>query len=122
MRFDHAADLHLPSAPVHGARESGSDERPDRIANITGQVAQNGFDNLIWLTAVLSFSIGLVNLFPIPVLDGGHLTFYLLEAIRRKPLGERRKSWLPYRLWPDHGAAVVVSFNDVRKLIDILVG
>jgi len=40
-------------------------------------------------TAVLSVSIGLINLFPIPLLDGGHLLFYLIEAVRRKPLSER---------------------------------
>jgi regulator of sigma E protease len=96
---------------------------PLGIANITGHVAQNGIGNLFWLTAVLSFSIGLVNLFPIPVLDGGHLTFYILEAIRRKPLGERMQEF-GYRVGFGLILAllVVVSFNDVRKLIDILVG
>ena len=44
---------------------------------------------LLNLTAVLSVSIGLINLFPIPLLDGGHLLFYLIEAVRRKPLSER---------------------------------
>ena len=60
-----------------------------RIAEVSGQVASVGFVPLLNLTAVLSVSIGLINLFPIPLLDGGHLLFYLIEAVRRKPLSER---------------------------------
>lgn len=60
-----------------------------RIADVSGQVAASGFIPLLNLTAILSVSIGLLNLFPIPLLDGGHLLFYLMEAIRRKPLTER---------------------------------
>jgi regulator of sigma E protease len=62
---------------------------PIRIAEVSGQVASVGFVPLIELTAILSVSIGLINLFPIPLLDGGHLLFYLIEAVRRKPLSER---------------------------------
>ena len=62
---------------------------PIRIAEVSGQVASSGFIPLLNLTAILSVSIGLLNLFPIPLLDGGHLMFYLMEAIRRKPLSER---------------------------------
>jgi len=62
---------------------------PIRIAQVSGQVATAGFTALIDLTAVLSISIGLLNLFPIPLLDGGHLLFYGIEAIRGRPLHER---------------------------------
>lgn len=62
---------------------------PIRIAEVSGQAAQQGWGSLIELTALLSASIGLINLFPIPVLDGGHLLFYGIEAIRGKPLGEK---------------------------------
>ena len=62
---------------------------PLRIAEISGQVASLGFMALLNLTAVLSVSIGLINLFPIPLLDGGHLLFYGIEALRGKPLSER---------------------------------
>jgi regulator of sigma E protease len=96
---------------------------PVGIANITGQVAKTGIENLIWLAAVLSFSIGLVNLFPIPVLDGGHLVFYAIEAIRRRPL-KMQVQELGYRI--GFGLIltllVVVSFNDVRKLVGMLIG
>jgi regulator of sigma E protease len=59
---------------------------PIKIAQISGQVAELGFLPFINLAAFLSISIGLINLFPIPILDGGHLAFYLIEAIRGKPL------------------------------------
>ncbi len=62
---------------------------PIRIAQISGDVAKNGILPLFQLTALLSVSIGLINLFPIPMLDGGHLTFYMIEAIRGKPLSEK---------------------------------
>ena len=61
---------------------------PIRIAEISGDKAEEGASSLIWLIAMLSTSIGLLNLFPIPVLDGGHLMFYAVEALRGRPLGE----------------------------------
>jgi regulator of sigma E protease len=65
---------------------------PIRIAQISGQVASVSFAALLHLTAVLSVSIGLLNLFPVPLLDGGHLVFYAVEAIRGKPLSERARN------------------------------
>lgn len=61
---------------------------PIRIAQISGEIAQNGLLPLLHLTALLSVSIGLINLFPIPMLDGGHLLIYFIEAIRGKPISE----------------------------------
>ena len=61
---------------------------PLRIAQVSGQVATVSLTALVNLAAVLSVSIGLMNLFPIPMLDGGHLLYYLIEAIRGKPLSE----------------------------------
>ena len=62
---------------------------PIRVASISAQVATLGIVPLINLAAILSISIGLINLFPIPMLDGGHLLFYGFEAVRGKPLSER---------------------------------
>jgi regulator of sigma E protease len=90
---------------------------PIRIAQVSGQVATAGFAALIHLTAVLSVSIGLLNLFPIPLLDGGHLLFYGIEAIRGQPLSERAQE-LGFRI----GLAIVVmlmifaTFNDILHL------
>src|ERR1700758_5620901 len=63
---------------------------PIGIARISGQVATTGgLPGLIQLAAILSISIGLLNLFPVPLLDGGHLLYYAVEAVRGRPLSER---------------------------------
>jgi regulator of sigma E protease len=90
---------------------------PIRIAQMSGQVASFGFVPLIQLAAVLSVSIGLLNLFPIPLLDGGHLLFYIIEGIRGRPLSERAQE-LGFRI----GLAIVLmlmifaTFNDIVHL------
>lgn len=66
---------------------------PLRIAQISGQAAQLGALALVNLAAVLSTSIGLINLFPVPMLDGGHLLYYGLEAARGRPLGQRAQDF-----------------------------
>jgi regulator of sigma E protease len=72
-------------------RQRGTDDLggPLRIAQISGQAAALGLPSLITFIAVLSVNLGLINLFPIPVLDGGHLVFYAAEAIRGRPLPPR---------------------------------
>ncbi|WP_417669009.1 RIP metalloprotease RseP [Roseibium sp.] len=62
---------------------------PIRVAQVSGQVATQGIIPLLSLAAVLSISIGLLNLMPIPMLDGGHLVYYFAEAVRGQPLSER---------------------------------
>jgi regulator of sigma E protease len=90
---------------------------PIRIAQVSGQVASVGIVALIHLAAVLSVSIGLLNLFPIPLLDGGHLLFYAIEAVRGRPLSDRAQE-LGFRI----GLAIVVmlmifaTFNDIIHL------
>lgn len=64
---------------------------PVKIANMAGQAASRGFDWLVQLTAMLSIGIGLLNLFPLPPLDGGHLLFYGVEAVTRRPLPDSVK-------------------------------
>ena len=59
---------------------------PVRIAEISGTVLNQGIVPFILLTAVISINLGLINLLPVPALDGGHLTFFLWEAILGKPL------------------------------------
>jgi regulator of sigma E protease len=61
---------------------------PIRIAKLSGDAARSGFSGFFWMIAVLSTSIGLINLFPIPILDGGHLMFYAVEWLRGRPVGE----------------------------------
>ncbi len=64
-----------------------------RIGYLSGEIAQIGLWSLITFAAMLSVNLGLVNLFPIPLLDGGHLTYYAIEVVRGKPLGERTQEW-----------------------------
>lgn len=73
---------------VKGREDADQLGGPLRIAQVSGQVASAGFLALLNLAAIISVSIGLINLFPIPMLDGGHLLFYGIEAVRGKPLSE----------------------------------
>lgn len=90
---------------------------PIRVAQISGQVATIGFAALLNLTAVLSVSIGLLNLMPIPMLDGGHLVYYAIEAVRGRPLSERAQD-VGFRI----GLALVLllmvfaTWNDIVHL------
>lgn len=72
-----------------GSQSSDQIGGPIRIAQVSSQVATLGIAPLLNLAALLSVSIGLLNLLPIPMLDGGHLLFYAAEAVRGKPLSER---------------------------------
>jgi regulator of sigma E protease len=74
---------------VRGRESADQLGGPIRVAEVSAQVATIGFVALVNLAAILSVSIGLINLFPIPMLDGGHLLYFLFEAIRGKPLSER---------------------------------
>ena len=87
---------------------------PIRIADVSGQVAKFGFHALLQLIAVISVSVGLINLFPIPLLDGGHLLFYGIEAVRRKPLSERTQE-IGFRI----GLAIVLGLMVFATLNDL---
>ena len=66
---------------------------PIAMAKAAGDAASIGFFQFVSVIAFLSVSIGLINLFPIPMLDGGHLVYYAIEAVRGKPMGERAQEW-----------------------------
>lgn len=91
---------------------------PIRVAKYSKDMSTLGLGALIQLAAVLSVSIGLLNLMPIPMLDGGHLVFYAVEALRGRPPGEAAQEWA-YRF----GLSVVLAlmlfatWNDVSMLI-----
>ncbi len=91
---------------------------PLRIAQISGQVATiGGLAGLIHLAAVLSVSIGLLNLFPVPLLDGGHLLFYMIEAVRGRPLSERAQE-MGFRIGLGLVLMLMVfaTYNDILHL------
>ncbi|GJD34702.1 RIP metalloprotease RseP [Methylobacterium aerolatum] len=91
---------------------------PIGIARVSGEVAKNGgVGGLVGLIALLSVSIGLLNLFPVPLLDGGHLLFYAFEVVRGRPLSERAQE-VGFRI----GLALVLmlmlfaAWNDILNL------
>jgi regulator of sigma E protease len=112
--FDYIAGL------LSGRESADQLSGPIRIAQVSGQAAQLGFEVLLNLTAVLSVSIGLLNLFPIPLLDGGHLLYYGIEALRGRPLSDRAQEF-GFRI----GIALVLSlmlfatWNDILHLTSL---
>lgn len=95
-----------------------------RIADVSGKVARVGPEAFIHLIAVLSISVGLINLFPIPLLDGGHLLFYAIEAVRGRPLSDASQEFgfkigfalvlalMVFATWNDRG--VVARWLDIK--------
>lgn len=98
-----------------GQQSANQISGPIRIAEISGQAAKLGFEVVMNLAAVLSVSIGLLNLFPIPLLDGGHLMYYALEAVRGRPLSERAQEF-GFRV----GMAIVLMLMLVATWNDIV--
>jgi regulator of sigma E protease len=102
---------------VVGSRTTEELGGPLRIAQMSGEIAKDGVVPVIWFTAVLSINLGLINLFPIPLLDGGHLVMYGIEALRGRPLTERSQE-VAFRF----GLVVVLSlmvfatWNDLVQL------
>jgi len=76
-----------------GAQSTDGLGGPLKIAQLSGEMAADGIVPLIIFTAALSVNLGLINLFPIPMLDGGHLVFYAIEAVRGRPLDERTQEY-----------------------------
>ena len=66
---------------------------PLKIAKFSGEQASLGLSDFVWFMAVISINLGFINLLPIPLLDGGHLLFYAVEAVRRKPLKPEAQEW-----------------------------
>ena len=89
---------------------------PIKIAQVTGQVAEHGIIPFFTIMAYISISLGLINLFPIPMLDGGHLMFYLYEAIFGKPLSQKtQEGFFRIGLFFLLFLMFFVTFNDLRS-------
>lgn len=90
---------------------------PIRIAEVSGQMAKIGLAALLNLAAVLSISIGILNLLPIPLLDGGHLFYYVIEAIRGKALNEKvQQVGFRIGLTVVVGLMILATYNDILRL------
>lgn len=110
--FDYLANL------ISGRMKADQLGGPIRVAQASGQMATLGVAAVLQLAAVLSVSIGLLNLMPVPVLDGGHLMFYAVEAIRGRPVGPGAQE-IAFRI----GMALVLmlmvfaTWNDISMLL-----
>ncbi len=78
---------------INGSQSADQLGGPLRIAQMSGDIAQGSAVNLILFIAALSINLGLINLFPVPMLDGGHLVFYAVEALRGRPVSERVREY-----------------------------
>jgi len=102
---------------VKGTRSTSELGGPIRIAQMSGQVAQQGIAALAMFTAMLSINLGLINFFPIPMLDGGHLLFYCCEAVLGHPLSERAQEiGLRFGLVLVMMLMVFATWNDLSSL------
>ena len=103
---------------IMGDRSPKDLKGPVGIAKLSGQAAEKGLSTVLWFMALLSANLGIVNLLPIPPLDGGHLLFYLIEGGRGRPLAEKVQEW-GYRI----GFALILTlmaftiYNDIRQIL-----
>ena len=89
---------------------------PISIAAISDQAAKSGLANFVIFMAILSINLGIINLFPVPLLDGGHLLFYAIEGLRGRPLSDQTQEWgLRFGLVLVLSLMVFVTRNDVLK-------
>ncbi len=115
--FVVASTGHYLKGLVVGRESTDSMSGPIGIAQVSGQVARLGIPPLIHLMAILSISIGLLNLLPIPLLDGGFLLFFACEAIRGRALAEHTQQ-VGFRIGLTFVAMLTIfaAFNDLSRL------
>ena len=102
---------------ITGSGDSSQLGGPIRIAKITGQVAEHGILPFLSIMAYISISLGMVNLFPIPMLDGGHLMFYLFEKIMGRPLSQKiQEGFFRIGLFLLFSLMFFVTFKDLKDI------
>lgn len=102
---------------ITGKRDASEMRGPVGIAQMSGQAVEQGIRTLLWFMALISINLGIVNLLPIPPLDGGHLLFYVLEGIKGRPLAEKVQN-AAFAVGFALVAAMMLFtvFNDIRAL------
>jgi len=91
---------------------------PITIAQVAGETATYGLEVYLGFLALLSISLGVLNLLPIPVLDGGHLFYYMIEAVIRRPVPERIQAWgLQLGLLLISGIMMLAIYNDISRIL-----
>lgn len=112
MTFEYMGQL------ITGERGTDELKGPVGIAQLSGQATDKGMDTVLWFIAMLSANLGLINLFPIPPLDGGHLLYYVVEGARGRPMAEKFQEW-GFRA----GFALIitlmifVTYNDIKQIV-----
>jgi regulator of sigma E protease len=115
--FVSAASLKYIGTMITGTGDSSQLGGPIRIAKITGQVAEIGILPFISIMAYISISLGLINLFPIPMLDGGHLMFYAFEKVLGRPLSQKvQEGFFRIGLFLLVSLMFFTTFNDLKDL------
>ena len=115
--FVSAASLKYIGTMLKGTGDSSQLGGPIRIAKITGQVAEIGILPFISIMAYISISLGLINLFPIPMLDGGHLMFYAFEKILGRPLSQKvQEGFFRIGMFLLLSLMFFTTFNDLKDL------
>ena len=115
--FVTTTSLNYLGKMITGSADSSQLGGPIRIAKITGQVAEHGIIPFLSIMAYISISLGLINLFPIPMLDGGHLMFYLIEKILGRPLSQKvQEGFFRIGLFLLFSLMFFVTFNDLKDL------
>ena len=111
------SSLKYVGAMIFGKADSSQLGGPIRIAKISGQVAEFGVLAFISMMAYISISLGLVNLFPIPMLDGGHLMFYAFEKVLGRPLSQKtQEGFFRIGLFLLISLMFFTTFNDLKDL------
>ena len=115
--FVSASSLKYIGTMLRGTGDSSQLGGPIRIAKITGQVAEIGILPFISIMAYISISLGLINLFPIPMLDGGHLMFYAFEKVLGRPLSQKvQEGFFRIGMFLLLSLMFFTTFNDLKDL------
>ena len=115
--FVSASSLKYIGSMIMGSGDTSQLGGPIRIAKITGQVAEIGILPFISIMAYISISLGLINLFPIPMLDGGHLMFYAFEKVLGRPLSQKtQEGFFRIGLFLLVSLMFFTTFNDLKDL------
>jgi len=115
--FVTTSSLKYLGSIIRGSGDSSQLGGPIRIAKITGQVAEIGFLPFISIMAYISISLGLINLFPIPLLDGGHLMFYAFEKVLGRPLSQKtQEGFFRIGMFLLLFLMFFATFNDLKDL------
>jgi len=115
--FVTTSSLKYLGSIIKGSGDSSQLGGPIRIAKISGQVAEFGFIPFLSMMAYISISLGLINLFPIPLLDGGHLMFYLFEKVLGRPLSQKtQEGFFRIGMFLLLSLMFFATFNDLKDL------